>query len=46
MDRGSSQKIFLLRMLNITFRKNHRKKNKPVTRAGYLSANPWGFASL
>jgi hypothetical protein len=24
----------------------HKKKKKPVTRAGYLSANPWGLASL
>ena len=31
-------------MLNITFKKYHMKKKKPVTRAGYLSKNPMGFA--
>lgn len=33
-------------MLNITFRKYHMKKKNPVTRAGYLSKNLTGAASL
>uniref|UniRef100_A0A0A9F6F2 Uncharacterized protein n=1 Tax=Arundo donax TaxID=35708 RepID=A0A0A9F6F2_ARUDO len=32
-------------MLNMTFRKYHMKKKKPVTSAGYLSRKPAGLAS-